>query len=251
MRAWPSRHHRLMAVLGVGAALLLTAALPAGALPAPAPAQAAAQPHLAAQPNLAAQLVFAAQPNLGAQPRLTAADTQCSAAFFHGDFRLGPARLPTAGHLGQILTGYHRLGGMTADAFLARFWLPAKHTWDYPPKEGYVLGVSGAAEKFVVLMTPGLRMDRFGKETGTFLSPYGQPFAIRALAPWSLDGTTCGYHAYLVRKDFLVDAGPVARWFRQPGYGFQYVLNPQLIPGAPASLDVSWLVSHGYLQRLR
>jgi hypothetical protein len=53
-----------------------------------------------------------------------------------------------------------------------------------------------------------------------------------------------------VLKDFTVDAGPVAPWFAQPGYGLQYQLNSSLVPGAPASVNVTWLVNNGYLARV-
>jgi hypothetical protein len=44
-----------------------------------------------------------------------------------------------------------------------------------------------------------------------------------------------------------VEAGPAAAWFAQPGHGIQDELDPTLIPGAARTLDVSWLLHHGYL----
>lgn len=44
--------------------------------------------------------------------------------------------------------------------------------------------------------------------------------------------------------------GPIAPWFDQPGLGWQYQLDGTLIPGAPAQINVGWLITNGYLQRL-
>src|SRR2546421_722811 len=71
--------------------------------------------------------------------------------------------------------------------------------------------------------------------------------------PQSLDGNppaSCNYHDYRVLKPLPVDAGPIAPWFAQPGYGLQYQLDAALVPGAPERLNVLWLVDNGYLQRL-
>jgi nicrotizing toxin Mtb-like protein len=99
-------------------------------------------------------------------------------------------------------------------------------------------------------LQPGQDVDRFGGVHGTFLSPQGIPFPRRALPPQNLDGVppqACNYHQYVVTKAFRVEAGPAAAWFAQPGHGIQYVLDPTLIPGAPRTLDVNWLLHHGYL----
>jgi len=53
-----------------------------------------------------------------------------------------------------------------------------------------------------------------------------------------------------VVRDFEVNAGPIAPWFFQPGGGLQYQLNAALVPGAPARLNVRWLIDNGYLRRL-
>lgn len=239
--------HRMLAALGAGAVLIVTGAVPAAAT-------GTGRPQARHPGRQALTLAVPGRPRLAPaarRPRGSGQDTTCSAAFYHGDKRLGPEHLPTAGVLGEILHGYDRFGGLSADAFLARFWDPAIRDWFFPPQNGYVLDASSHADVFHVWMTRGLRMDRFGRVTGRFLSPYGQPFAIRALPPQNLDGVDCNYHAYLVLKRFLVDAGPVARWYRQPGYGFQYVLNPLLVPHAPEWMNVRWLVGHGFLQPIR
>ena len=80
------------------------------------------------------------------------------------------------------------------------------------------------------------------------------PYATRSIPPQSLDGNPpagCNYHIYDVLKPFTVDSGPIAAWFAQPGGGWQYQLDPTLVPDAPANLNVMWLIDNGYLQRLR
>ena len=249
MGKWPGQRRRLVAALGTAAALVLAGAMPTAARAAAGRPTAPARTVRTVASTAAGDLLAAGGPRGRLTPEQPA-DTHCSAAFYNGDFRLGPAHLATAGPVAELLRGYDRLGGMTSSAFLGTFWNTSKKDWNYPPQEGYVLNEFNKAQKFIVRMTPGLRMDRFGRESGGFLSPYGQPFDLRALAPWSLDGPDCGYHAYLVLREFRVEAGPVARWFRQPGYGFQYVLSPVLVPHSPAKLSVRWLVNHGYLRRL-
>jgi hypothetical protein len=79
------------------------------------------------------------------------------------------------------------------------------------------------------------------------------PYALRSIPPQSLDGTPaagCNYHVYRVLKPLEVHAGPIAPWFAQPGWGEQYQLDGSLVPGAPAALNVLWLVNNGYLKRL-
>jgi Tuberculosis necrotizing toxin len=218
---------KLAVALAAGGALLLAGAAPAGA----------------AAHGSAAHVLAAARAHSGI--------TGCSAASYRGDPRLGPAQLPDTGRLGLMLTGYQRLGGMPAQAFLAVFW--GHGSWHYPPQQGYVLDLRRQPDIIVVRLTRGLRIDRFGPPAGSYLSPYGTPLRMRALPPDNLDSTPgvpasqCNYYAYRVLKAFDVDAGPVARWFRQPGYGFQYHLNGYLLKGAPPHLTVSWLVSHRYL----
>jgi hypothetical protein len=51
-------------------------------------------------------------------------------------------------------------------------------------------------------------------------------------------------------KSFTVESGPIAPWFGQQGHGWQYQLDPELVPGAPAKLNVMWLVNNGYLRAL-
>ncbi|MEY9845395.1 TNT domain-containing protein [Streptacidiphilus sp. MAP5-3] len=181
----------------------------------------------------------------------------CSAAFDNGDARLGPEQLPTAGSVGRELTGYHRTGGESPVAFLAQYYDPTAYNgaggWRYPPDNGYLIAPDGRPMEIHERLLPGLDIDRFGSEYGSFLAPEGSAYSSRALPPQSLDGQPaagCNYHDYKVLKPFEVDAGPIAPWFNQPGLGWQYQLDASLFPGAPAQLNVQWLVNNGYLERL-
>jgi len=73
-----------------------------------------------------------------------------------------------------------------------------------------------------VTLSPGDRIDRFGKPTGGFLSPAGTAFGARALPASTYNA---GYHVYEVQKPINgVRAGPAEPWFNQPGNGTQYQL---------------------------
>ncbi|WP_370115663.1 TNT domain-containing protein [Streptacidiphilus sp. MAP12-33] len=181
----------------------------------------------------------------------------CSAALENGDARLGPAQLPTAGPVGHELRGYQRTGGASTASFLAQFWDPTanggKGGWLYPPQNGYLLKHDGSPIETHQHLGTGQSLDRFGSEYGSFLAPEGAAYSARSIPPQSLVSSPaagCNYHAYKVLKPFTVDGGPVAPWFDQPGLGWQYQLDPTLVPGAPAQLNVLWLVQNGFLQRL-
>jgi Tuberculosis necrotizing toxin len=183
--------------------------------------------------------------------------SECSADFYHGDRRLGPARLPVLGTVGAELRGYQRTGGMSPARFLATYYDPAANDgqggWRYPPPDdGYVITPEGRPLEFPLTLLPGQDIDRFGSEYGSFLAPDTLPYAARSLPPASLDGTPaagCNYHEYRVLKSFSVDAGPIAPWFGQPGGGLQYQLDPTLVPGGPSTLTVQYLVTNSYLAR--
>jgi hypothetical protein len=188
---------------------------------------------------------------------LPTAPDQCSAAFHDGDPRLGPEQLPVAGPVGRELLGYHRSGDLTDAQLLARYYGPTANSgspgWIYPPANGYVTTPDGKPVETTQTLGAGQDIDRYGSEYGSFLAPEGLPYASRSIPPSSLDGTPaagCNYHDYRVLKPFTVDAGPIAPWFGQPGYGWQYQLDNGLVPGAPARLNVLWLVDNGYLARV-
>lgn len=182
----------------------------------------------------------------------TTGPTECSTSYFHGDSRLGPQSLPTAGEVAAIVSGYNRLAGLTPTQFLDTYWDPAANTWRYPPDNGFVI-VNGTPVEHAATLQPGRLIDRFGSEYGAFLAPTGTPYSRRSIPPSSLDtgdpAYTCNYHDYLVLRPFQVEEGPIAPAFGQPGLGEQYQLTSKLLPNG-ATANVQWLVANGYLERL-
>ena len=173
---------------------------------------------------------------------------QCSTAYYQDNSLLGPKHLPVFGAVGWQLIGYQRTGFQSPAAFLAKFRDSAG--WIYPPDNGYVV-VNGKPLEHTQKLHTGQRIDRYGSVYGSFLAPAGTPYAERAIPPSSLDSTPaagCNYHVYAVAKPFDVDAGPIAAWFDQPGGGLQYQLDAGLVSGAPAQINVLWLLNNGYLK---
>lgn len=187
-----------------------------------------------------------------------ASSTTCSTEDYAGDARLGPAALPDQGPVGEELVAYDRFGGLTPDQFLATYWDPTANGgqggWRYPPANGFLIGPDGAPIETPMPLRAGTRIDRYGSEFGAFLAPARLPYTSRAIPPQSLDNRDnpggCNYHLYLVLREFRVDGGPIAPAFGQRGYGVQYLVTGSLIPGAPAQVNILWLLSNGYLQRV-
>ena len=228
------RIRRNLAAAFAAAALLATAAVTTGASSAQASVPGAA---------------------IGAQ---STPASECSAAYYDADARLGPQQLPQIGRVGQELLGYHRSGYLTDAQLLADYYSPTANNgspgWIYPPDNGYVIAPDGKPVETTQTLATGTDIDRYGSEYGSFLAPEGLPYSARSIPPSSLDSNpaaTCNYHDYRVQKPFKVDAGPIAPWFGQPGYGWQYQLDGTLVPGAPAQLNVMWLVGNGYLAPVR
>jgi hypothetical protein len=204
--------------------------------------------------SAAAQAIPAPRPAASVTPAIL---DQCSAAFFDGDRRLGPAELPFFGPVGLELIGYQRTGFLPVNTFLARYYDPTANGgqggYVFPPDNGYVIAPDGQPIEFHQQLFPGQQIDRYGSEFGGFLAPRGLPYAQRSIPPQSLDGNPaagCNSRVYQVLKPFTVDAGPIAAWFAQPGGGWQYQLDSTLLPGAPTPLNVLWLVNNGYLERI-
>jgi len=80
----------------------------------------------------------------------------------------------------------------------------------YPPNGG-ALG-----KWYDVTAIKGAKLDRIGGLGGSYLSPYGTPFEMRALPA---NGT---YRAFEVLKPFPMKASITSPWFGQPGLGTQY-----------------------------
>lgn len=239
---------KALLALAVTAAGLVGTAVPAAAATAPA----AAGTPASVKPLTVPQALRA----LPALPSLPTFTTDCSADFYQGDSRLGPATLPNLGRVGLEVIGYRRTGSLSDQDFLAKYWNAAANNgaggWIYPPDNGYLL-IGGKPVEWQQTLAPGQTIDRFGSEYGSFLAPELSPYWTRSIPPASLDGNPaagCNYHDYRVLRSFTVDAGPIAPWFEQAGLGLQYQLDSTLVPGAPTRLNVMWLVDNGYLARI-
>jgi hypothetical protein len=164
----------------------------------------------------------------------------------HPEF--GPLHLPLRKPVGPLLVGYHRFGTMTEEEFAATY--RSGSSWIYPPDNGFLL-LHGHPVEYTQTLRAGTEIDRFGYPGGSFLSPTGTRFGMRALPPQNLntpvDTPEANYHEYCVLKAFPVDAGPIAPWFAQPGLGTQYMLDASLIPASGGAISVTWLLSNGYL----
>lgn len=179
--------------------------------------------------------------------------TECSAALYNDDSRLGPEQLPNRGKVGVQLLGYSRTGYRPIETFLGIFYDEATGWWRYPPNDGFATGFTGQPIRYEQTLPRGTRIDRYGSEFGVFLAPQGIPYTTRSIPPANLVGEPaagCNYHLYQVLRPFDVNAGPIAPWFFQPGGGLQYQLDDELVPGAPPQLSVKWLLDNGYLARL-
>ena len=65
----------------------------------------------------------------------------------------------------------------------------------------------------------GMRLDRYGPDSGNFLSPAGTPYEQRSLKP---DTNRDDHTVYEVIKALPVVSGQTAAWFGQPGGGVRY-----------------------------
>jgi hypothetical protein len=101
----------------------------------------------------------------------------------------------------------------------------------YPPNRGFLL------EPKRETLQPGTMLDRYGSESGRFVSPKDVPASARSLPPGVANSKL---HTYQVLKPFDVYGGPAAPAFNQPGGGIQYELNR----------SVKDLIIEGYLKRV-
>ncbi|WP_229691679.1 TNT domain-containing protein [Sphaerisporangium melleum] len=189
-------------------------------------------------------------------------DQVCGPPYVTGDPDLGPVFLPRTGYLGALLHNYVPLGGLSPQHFLIRYWDYTTNDYRFPPNAGFATSGNYPNGRLLVKTTflqIGMKIDRFGGNGGSFLSPMGDLFIWRALTPRNLNTNPqdpthlCNYHAFQVLKSFRVDVGPAAPAFQQPGGGTQYHVLSKYIPEAPQTnpeVPVSWLLEHGYLAEL-
>ena len=117
---------------------------------------------------------------------------------------------------------------------------PDGSTW-WPPNNGGV----GTPEQ--IGLKPGTKLDRFGSENGSFMSPRGASFPERAMG----SAPSGSPNNYTVVKELPVERAPVAPWFDQPGGGTQYqVVSPRdWVPRPGERWSVGTAVDEGYLGR--
>ncbi|KAG0028659.1 hypothetical protein BGZ82_008328 [Podila clonocystis] len=167
-----------------------------------------------------------------------------STYYFCQDARLGPKKLPRLFPLNDITHPWDRLGGLCAAEFLAKW--TANGSYTYPDNDGFVVSTSNMSIKGNATLLTGTMVDRFGSERGFFLSPAEAPYPQRAIPPSNLDTPKdqplypYNYHVYRVVKPFVVEAGPIAPYFGQPGAGTQY----------HTFSNITTLIHTGYLERV-
>ncbi len=89
----------------------------------------------------------------------------------------------------------------------------------------------------VKTLQPGTLIDRYGYDSGTFVSPKGTPYTERAL-PLGTDKKP--YTVFEVVKPVEVDAGKIAPWFGEKGGGIQYEFQQK----------ISELIEQGILRKV-
>lgn len=87
---------------------------------------------------------------------------------------------------------------------------------DWPDNDGFI-GTPGT-----ITLEPGTRIDRFGDNYGTFVSPEGIPYKNRALAPETYKKQYTAYDVVQPLENTL--SGPIASHFNEPGGGLQFKL---------------------------
>lgn len=188
------------------------------------------------------------------KPMAAAQRTTCSTAAFANNPLLGPKRLPNVGPVARLLRGWERLAGFSPRGYLKLFYDKVAKSWRYPPQGGYQLTPLGVPVVGPFSLVEGQLVDRFGSEGGTYLSPAGTPYGARGIPPESLNpfpgGQPCNYYRYRVLKPFSVNSGPIAPALGQPGFGLQYVLSNSLFAGVSERVDVTYLLTNGYVERV-
>ncbi|KAJ7224071.1 hypothetical protein GGX14DRAFT_648309 [Mycena pura] len=157
-----------------------------------------------------------------------------SKQFLCGDPRLGPSRLPAAGHWTPLLSGYQRLAGLCPSAFLEKWFNTSTGAYLRAPADGFQLSTADRPIGGDQVLPRGMLLDAFGTLYDSALWPAGMPFALRALPPSSLDTPTFddivpyNYRVYRVAYPFVVRSGPAAAFFGQPGQGTMYVTRSSI-----------------------
>ncbi|ARJ66662.1 hypothetical protein WV31_13765 [Magnetospirillum sp. ME-1] len=96
---------------------------------------------------------------------------------------------------------------------IAAQWKDGSGNLRWPPNDG------AAGTITPVVLAPGMILDRYGCEGGTFLSPRGAAFSARAL-PYVC--ATAPYFTYRVVRPLLAWTAKAAPWFDQKGGATQF-----------------------------
>lgn len=230
---------------------VLVLAISAGLLPAWGVATAAGAATTERTPPNA----FAPKPKGKVKPKpAPVVRTTCSTVAYAGNPLLGPKKVPNAGPVARLLRGWQRLAGYSPKGYLKLFYDAVAKSWRYPPQGGYALTPLGTPVVSAATLVEGQIVDRFGSEGGTYLSPEGTPYSARGIPPESLNpfpgGEPCNYYRYRVLKPFSVNAGPIAPALGQPGFGLQYVLSGTFFTGVTERVNVAYLLTNGYVERV-
>jgi len=98
-------------------------------------------------------------------------------------------------------------------------WFDEQGNPIWPPNRGF------DGEPVTTTLQPGTRIDRYGYDGGTFVSPEGTPYSQRALAP----GTESKpYTVFEVAKPVEVQGGKIAPWYGEEGGGIQYEFSESI-----------------------
>ncbi len=136
----------------------------------------------------------------------------------------GCATHPTAPPTQAIAVGQTQPLPPNVRPDLAPKWVTPKGDISWPPADGF------AGTPVLMILPPGMLIDRFGSDGGRFFSPKGAAYAARAL-PYSCE--KLAYVTYRVVQPVLAWAGKAAGWFDAPGGA------TQLETDAPAYLLIS------------
>ena len=92
-------------------------------------------------------------------------------------------------------------------------WIDAAGHVTWPPNDGC------ATPAVAIVLPPGMVIDRFGAEGGSFFSAPDQSFAARAM-PYICP--RMAYTVYRVKQPIPAQACPAAPWFGEPGGAPQF-----------------------------
>jgi hypothetical protein len=141
----------------------------------------------------------------------------------------------------QIPDGYDPFHGQTPEEYLGAHTKDPMFTdgghpnWNYEG-EAPDHGALGPEEQ--THLPVGRRIDRYGSEYGSYLSPEGTAYPNRGLPA---DNLAKPYHQYEVVKPLPVRRGVVKDAFGEPGLGLQFRTNGR----------IKWYIQHGYLREIK